>query len=173
MLYHVVPPSQVVKTKMSTFALVLVKVGAVPPAHFTAAGHVTARAVPSQVKASVIPNAFPVVGMLEIVSVVIAAFNETANTLPSEQFKVSVPDEIAGAVFVSMSPVMVVKAPQVGADAPLLVNTCPVVPAAVNASSVPLPIAAAPAVGVLLPLIIMLIKSSTFEKCRWLLSLMY
>ena len=78
-----------------------------------------------------------------------------------------------GAVFVSMSPVMVVKAPQVGADAPLLVNTCPVVPAAVNASSVPLPIAAAPAVGVLLPLIITLIKSSTFEKCRWLLSLMY
>ena len=45
--------------------------------------------------------------MLEIVSVVIAAFNETANTLPSEQFKVSVPDEIAGAVFVSMRLVIV------------------------------------------------------------------
>ena len=92
---------------MSTLALVLVKVGAVPPDHFTAAGHVTARAVPSQVKAKVIPKAFPVVGIFEIVNVVIAAFNETANTLPSEQFSVSVPDEIAGAVFVSMRLVIV------------------------------------------------------------------
>ena len=107
MAYQVVPPSQVVKTKMSTFALVLVSVGAVPPAHFTAAGQVTARAVPSQVKAKVIPKAFPVVGMLLMVSVVIAAFNETANTLPSEQFRVSVPDEIAGAVFVSTKLVIV------------------------------------------------------------------
>lgn len=107
MLYQVVPPSQVVKTKMSTFALVLVKVGAVPPDHFTAAGQVTALAVPSIVNASVIPNAFPVVGIFEIVSVVIAAFSETANTLPSEQFSVSVPLEIAGAVFVSTRLVMV------------------------------------------------------------------
>jgi hypothetical protein len=97
----------VVKTNMSTFALVDVKVGAVPPAHFTAAGHVTARAVPSQTNAKVIPKAFPVVGMFEMVSVVIAAFNETANTLPSEQFKVSVPDDIAGAVFVSTRLVIV------------------------------------------------------------------
>jgi len=59
---------------MSTLLLVLVKVGAVPPLHFTAAGHVTARAVPSIVNASVIPKAFPVVGMLLIVNVVIAAF---------------------------------------------------------------------------------------------------
>ena len=92
---------------MSTFALVLVKVGAVPPAHLIAAPQVTARAVPSIVNARVIPNAFPVVGIFEIVSVVIAAFNETANTLPSEQFKVSVPDEIAGAVFVSTKLVIV------------------------------------------------------------------
>ena len=88
-------------------ALVLVSVGAVPPDHFTSAGQVTALAVPSIVKASVIPKAFPVVGMLLMVSVVIAAFNETANTLPSEQFKVSVPLEIAGAVFVSTRLVMV------------------------------------------------------------------
>ena len=88
-------------------ALVLVSVGAVPPAHFTAAGHVTALAVPSIVKARVIPNAFPVVGIFEIVSVVIAAFKETANTLPSEQFSVSVPLEIAGAVFVSTRLVIV------------------------------------------------------------------
>ena len=92
---------------MSTFALVLVKVGEVPEAHFIEAPQVTALAVPSQVKASVIPKAFPVVGMLEIVSVVIAAFKETANTLPSEQFKVSVPLEIVGAVFVSTRLVIV------------------------------------------------------------------
>ena len=107
MAYHVVPASQVVSTKMSTFALVLVKVGAVPPDHFTAAPQVTALAVPSQVKASVIPKAFPVVGILEIVSVVIAAFKLTANTLPSEQFKVSVPLDIVGAVFVSTKLVIV------------------------------------------------------------------
>ena len=92
---------------MSTFALVLVKVGEVPPLHLIAAPQVTARAVPSIVNTRVIPNAFPVVGMLEIVSVVIAAFSETANTLPSEQFSVSVPDEIAGAVFVSTKLVIV------------------------------------------------------------------
>ena len=102
-----VPPSHVVSTKMSTFALVDVSVGAVPEAHFIEAPQVTALAVPSIVNASVIPNAFPVVGMLLMVSVVIAAFKETANTLPSEQFKVSVPDEIAGAVFVSTRLVIV------------------------------------------------------------------
>ena len=107
MAYQVVPPSHVVSTNISTLLLVLVSVGAVPPDHFTAAGHVTARAVPSIVNASVIPKAFPVVGMLEIVNVVIAAFNETANTLPSEQFSVSVPLEIAGAVFVSTRLVIV------------------------------------------------------------------
>ena len=96
-----------VSTNISTLLLVELIVGAVPPDHFTAAGHVTARAVPSQVKARVIPKAFPVVGMLEIVSVVIAAFKETANTLPSEQFKVSVPLEIVGAVFVSTRLVIV------------------------------------------------------------------
>ena len=107
MAYQVVPPSHVVMTKMSTFALVLVSVGAVPEAHFIEAPQVTALAVPSIVNARVIPKAFPVVGMLEIVSVVIAAFNETANTLPSAQFKVSVPLDIVGAVFVSMRLVIV------------------------------------------------------------------
>jgi hypothetical protein len=92
---------------MSTFALVDVKVGAVPPAHFTAAGQVTALAVPSIVNASVIPKAFPVVGILEMVSVVIAAFSETWNTLPSAQFSVSVPLDIVGAVFVSTKLVIV------------------------------------------------------------------
>ena len=92
---------------MSTLLFVDVSVGAVPPLHLIAAPQVTALAVPSIVNASVIPKAFPVVGMLEIVSVVIAAFKLTANTLPSEQFKVNVPDEIAGAVFVSTRLVIV------------------------------------------------------------------
>ena len=101
------PPSHVVSTNMSTLLFVDVSVGAVPPLHLIAAPQVTALAVPSIVNASVIPKAFPVVGMLEIVSVVIAAFKLTANTLPSEQFKVNVPDEIAGAVFVSTRLVIV------------------------------------------------------------------
>ncbi len=71
------PPSHVVKTKMSTFALVLVSVGAVPPLHLIAAPQVTALAVPSIVNARVIPKAEPVVGMFEIVNVVIAAFKLT------------------------------------------------------------------------------------------------
>lgn len=106
MAYQVVP-SQVVSTNMSTLFKVLVSVGAVPPDHFTAAGQVTALAVPSIVKAKVIPKAFPVAGILEMVSVVIAAFKLTANTLPSEQFRVRVPDDIAGAVFVSTRLVIV------------------------------------------------------------------
>ena len=76
MAYQVVPPSHVVSTKMSTLLFVDVSVGAVPPLHFTAAGHVTARAVPSIVNARVIPKAFPVVGIFEIVNVVIAAFRD-------------------------------------------------------------------------------------------------
>ena len=106
MAYHVVPPSHVVSTNISTLLLVELSVGA-EPLHFIAAPQVTALAVPSIVKAKVIPNAFPVVGIFEIVSVVIAAFNETANTLPSEQFKVSVPLDIVGAVFVSTKLVIV------------------------------------------------------------------
>ena len=95
-----------VSTNISTLLLVELSVGA-EPLHFTAAPQVTALAVPSIVNASVIPNAFPVVGIFEIVSVVIAAFKETANTLPSEQFKVSVPLDIVGAVFVSTRLVIV------------------------------------------------------------------
>jgi len=92
---------------MSTLLLVLVSVGTATPAHFTAAGHVTARAVPSQTKAKVKPKAEPVVGIFEIVNVVIAAFKATWNTLPSEQFSVSVPLDIVGAVFVSTKLVIV------------------------------------------------------------------
>ena len=77
MLYQVDPASQVVKTKISTLFKVLVKVGAVPPDHFTAAGHVTARAVPSAVKAKVKPYAVPLDGIFENVKLVIAALSET------------------------------------------------------------------------------------------------
>ena len=107
MAYQVVPPSQVVKTKMSTIALVDVKVGAVPPAHFTAAGQVTARAVPSAVKAKVKLYEVPVVGMLLKVMLVIAALSETWNTLPLAQFKESTPLAIVGAVLTSLRPVIV------------------------------------------------------------------
>ena len=107
MAYQVVPPSHVVKTKISTLVEVDVSVGAVPPLHLTAAGHVTARAVPSAVNARVKPYAVPVVGMLEKVMLVIAAFKLTANTLPEAQFKANTPAEIAGAVLVSFSPVIV------------------------------------------------------------------
>ena len=106
MAYQVVP-SQVVSTKMSTLFKVLVSVGAVPPDHFTAAGHVTALAVPSAVNARVNPYAVPDAGIFEKVIEVIAAFKLTANTLPLAQFKARTPAEIAGAVLTSFRPVIV------------------------------------------------------------------
>ena len=57
--------------------------------------------------AKVIPYALPVVGMLLNVILVIAAVSETANTLPSAQFKANTPLAIVGAVFTSFNPVMV------------------------------------------------------------------
>ena len=77
MLYHVVPASQVVKTKMSTLFKVLVSVGAVPPPHLIAEPQVTALAVPSIVKAKVKPYAVPDAGILLKVIEVIAAFKDT------------------------------------------------------------------------------------------------
>jgi hypothetical protein len=65
---------------MSFFKFVEVKVGATPPDHFIAAGHVTARAVPSAVNSKLKPiDLFDVAGVLEIVKVVIGEFNETVN----------------------------------------------------------------------------------------------
>lgn len=107
MLYQVVPPSQVVSTKISTLFKVLVSVGAVPPDHFTAVGHVTARAVPSAVNARVNPYAVLDAGIFENVMLVIAAFSETANTFPEAQLRASTPAEIAGAVLTSFNPVIV------------------------------------------------------------------
>ena len=79
----------------------LVSVGEVPPGHFTAAGHVTARAVPSASKMSVNEQALPVPDGLLMVNVVMAAFREARNTLPFSMFNVSVPLLIVGALYVS------------------------------------------------------------------------
>lgn len=86
---------------------VLVRVGAVPLGHLTAAPHVIVLAVPSAVNDSVTANAVPLVGTFVKDNVVMFAFKETAKTFPVEQSIVSVPEEIAGAVCVSLSPVMV------------------------------------------------------------------
>ena len=101
------PASHVVKTKISVFALVLVSVGAVPPLHFIADPQVTERLVPSAVNAKVKPYAVLDAGIFENVMLVIAAFSETANTLPLAQLRASTPAEIAGAVLTSFRPVIV------------------------------------------------------------------
>lgn len=86
---------------------VLVRVGAVPPGHLTAAPHVIVLAVPSAVNDSVTANAVPLVGTFVKDNVVMFAFKATEKTFPVEQSIVSVPEEIAGAVCVSLSPVIV------------------------------------------------------------------
>jgi len=57
--------------------------------------------------AKVRPKALPVVGMLEKVKLVIAAFSETANTFPKVQSNANTPEEIVGAVLTSIKPVIV------------------------------------------------------------------
>ena len=79
----------------------LVSVGAVPPGHLTAAGHVTVRAVPSALKMSVNEQALPVPDGLLMVNVVMLALREARNTLPFSMLSVSVPLLIVGAVYVS------------------------------------------------------------------------
>jgi hypothetical protein len=79
------------KLKTSIFPLVLVNVGAVPPAHFTLAGHVTVRAVPSAVNARLNPMAIPeVAGVFEMASVVMFALSEQVNKLQVFKFTVNV-----------------------------------------------------------------------------------
>lgn len=125
------PASQVVKTKMSTLFKVLVSVGAVPPLHFIAEPQVTERLVPSAVNARVKPYAVLDAGIFENVMLVIAAFSDTAKTLPLAQFKASTPAEIAGAVFVSFSPVIVGVVNVEDAESPVAfpVNEAVIVPA--------------------------------------------
>ena len=100
--------------------------------------------------AALIAVAFPFKIPVIDVEMVIAGVVVAVATLPAKPFA----DAMDALVTVPVPPAL----PHVGADAPLEVNTCPVVPAAVNASSVPLPIAADPAVGVFDPLIIKLIR---------------
>jgi hypothetical protein len=85
--------------------LVLVNVGAVPLGHLTADPHVTTLAVPSAVNASVRLYAVPVEGTLLNESVVTFSFKLTAKTFPTEQSSVNVPEDMDGAVFVSLNPV--------------------------------------------------------------------
>ena len=126
-----VPAFHVVNTNISTFALVDVIVGATPLGHLTEAGQEIVLAVPSAVNAKVRPNAFPVVGILENVMLVIAAFNDTANTLPKAQFKANTPAEIAGAVCFSINPVIVgvVNAAEAARPVAFPVNEAVIVPA--------------------------------------------
>jgi hypothetical protein len=91
---------------------VLVKVGAVPPAHFTAAGHAIVLAVPSAVNASVIPYAAPDdAGRFENVMLVIVALRDTSKTVQEEQFKAKTPADIAGEVLNSLVAVAQDKTP--------------------------------------------------------------
>jgi len=97
--YHLVPPSVVINASTSTALAVVVRVGAVPPAQSTAAGHVAVREpVPSCFKTSVKLLAVPEAGGFEKVkerlpSIVIS------NTLPSSRLRVVVPVPV-----VSVSP---------------------------------------------------------------------
>jgi hypothetical protein len=99
---QVVPALNVYNTKVSTFVFALVKAGAVPLGHLTEAPHVIVRAVPSAVKDKVTAKAFVDEGILVKLSVVMLAFNDTAKTFPLAQFIVNVPEEIVGAVCVSL-----------------------------------------------------------------------
>lgn len=108
------PASVVMKLSTSFLLFVLVIVGADPPAHFTLAGQVIVRAVPSAVKITVKPTAVLLsAGVFEIVSVVMLALRLTKNTCDVFRFSVSVPLEIVGALvgsryFVSVGPEIVI-----------------------------------------------------------------
>lgn len=99
--YQFVPPLSDINPNTSFLPFVLVRVGAVPPAQTIEPPHVTERAVPSAVNISTNEPALFVAGGLLIVNVVIFALRATSNTLPSERFKVSVPAEIVGDVYLS------------------------------------------------------------------------
>ena len=96
--YQFVPPLSDIKPNTSFLPFVLVRVGAVPPAHTIEPPHVTERGVPSAVRISTNEPALFVAGGLFIVRVVMFAFKATSNTLPLARFNVSVPPEIVGEV---------------------------------------------------------------------------
>ena len=82
--------------KTSFLPFVLVRVGAVPPAHTIEPPHVIVLGVPSAVNIITNEPALFVAGGLEIVKVVMFAFKATSNTLPFTRLSVSVPAEIVG-----------------------------------------------------------------------------
>ena len=87
--------------KTSFLPFVLVRVGAVPPAHTIEPPHVIVRGVPSAVSISTNEPALFVAGGLVIVNVVMFAFKATSNTLPLTRFSVKVPAEIVGELYLS------------------------------------------------------------------------
>jgi hypothetical protein len=91
----------VTNVNTSTLLRVDVRVGAVPPGHFTAPPHVIARAVPSAVRIRVNAPPEPDAGGFWIVKVVIAAFKLTVKMLEVSKFSVKVPAEMAGLEIVS------------------------------------------------------------------------
>ena len=94
--YQFVPPLSDMNPKTSFLPFVLVRVGAVPPAHTIEPPQVTERGVPSAVNISTNEPALFVAGGLFIVKVVMFAFKATSNTLPLIRFRVNVPAEIVG-----------------------------------------------------------------------------
>jgi hypothetical protein len=82
------------------FPLVDVIEGAKPDCHKKLAGQVTLLAVPSAVNIKINELVLPELCILEIVRVVMLAFNATSKTVAVFKLSVSVPAEIAGAVLV-------------------------------------------------------------------------
>ena len=93
----------VIKVKTSFLALVLVNVGGVPFAHFTALPQVTPRAVPSAVRMSVKLMARDAVdGVLDMVRVLMFASSVTPNTCAADKSRVNALPEMAGELVVSL-----------------------------------------------------------------------
>ncbi len=98
-----VPPSVVRKLNTSVLLAVVVSVGVLLAAHFTAAGHVTEKAVPLPLNSSVKLPAVPLAGVPEIVRLEILAVRLIGpNTLPFARFKVRLLPEMAGVLAVSV-----------------------------------------------------------------------
>jgi hypothetical protein len=87
-------------TKTSFLLFVEVSVGVNPEGHKKLAGQVTLLAVPSAVNINTNELDLPLLCTLEIVKVVMLAFNATSKTVAVFKSKVNVPDEIVGAVLV-------------------------------------------------------------------------
>ena len=90
-----------INPKTSFLPFVLVRVGAVPPAHTIEPPHVIVRGVPSAVNIITNEPALFVAGGLEIVNVVIFELSATSNTLPFAILRVSALATIVGELYLS------------------------------------------------------------------------